>query len=326
MKQENKLLKNIAILIVPALVLLFGALTVSAQSKPKVCGSVEKFNETGRWQDLPGCTDEFDTSNQTSARSLMSRAKNSCREFFETWEKGDLDHIKSTGGDCTGLIVYAKEYWDSDPQLVRAKPSYEAMKRTVDKYFEWLPMVENLVQRYFYAMTYLEEARKKGDIGTAEIAQDDVKSLKNALRDAAEKGVPENTIIPGIGTFPAATIAEIKSKLNSYTKEADSSMTEAVDRDNAKWAPFTKLLSGDRLKFFNESYRGGTNVFGRGGQYLDTPEEFDTAPVMCTRTWGRNGIYETWRVDCWSFSGDRQVSGPRSRSGYGTNTPATAYQ
>src|SRR5215203_1086364 len=308
MKHKNKTLKNIAILLVPAMVLFLGALTTKAQNKPKICGSVEKFNETGRWQDLPGCTDEFDTSNQTSAKSLMSRAKNSCREFFETWEKGDLDHIKSTGGDCTALIDYAKEYWDADPQLVKAKPSYAAMKRTVDKYFEWLPFIESLVQRYFYAMTYLEEARQKGDITTAGISKGFVKDLKNSLKEAEEKNVPDNTIIPGIGVIPPATIAEIKSKLNSYTKQADDSKIDAVNADNAKWEPFTKLLTGDRLKFFNSTYRAGSNVFGRGGTYLDKPEQFDTATVMCTRTWGRNGIYETWRTDCYSFSGDRQVS------------------
>lgn len=326
MKNENKLLRNIAILIIPALLLLFGSLTASAQSKPKVCGSVEKFNETGRWQDLPGCTDEFDTSNQTSAKSLMSRAKNSCREFFETWEKGNMDYIKSTGGDCTGLIVYAKEYWDSDPQLVKAKPAYEAIKRTVDKYFEWLPFINNLVQRYSYAMTYLEEAKKKGDIGTADISSDFVKDLKAALREAEENGVPDNAIIPGIGAVKSATIAEIKSNLNSYFKQANDTKIEAVEADRLKWEPYTKLLSGDRLKFFNETHRGGTKVFGRGGTILYEPADFDKAPVMCTRTWGRSGIVETWRVDCWSFSGDRQVSGPRSRSGYGTNTPASAFQ
>jgi hypothetical protein len=326
MKYIHKSLKNIAILIVPALILFFGALSANAQTKQKICGSVEKFNETGRWQDLPGCTDEFDTSDQTSAGSLMSRAKNSCREFFETWEKGDLDHIKSTGGDCTGLIIYAKEYWDSDPQLVRAKPAYQRIKATVDKYFEWLPFVESLVQRYFYAMTYLEEARKKGDIGTADISSDFVKDLKNSLKEAEEKQVPDNTIIPGIGAIPSATIAEIKSKLNSYFKQANETKIEAVEADRLKWEPYTKLLSGDRLKFFNETHRSGTKVFGRGGTILWEPGDFDKAAVMCTRTWGRNGIFETWRVDCWSFSGDRQTSGPRSRSGYGTNTPASAFQ
>jgi hypothetical protein len=326
MKDENKLLTNIAILLLPAMFLLFGSLSAPAQSSQPVCGSLEKFNETGRWQDLPGCTDQFDTSNQTSAKSLMSRAKNSCREFFETWEKGDLDHIKSTGNDCTGLIVYAGEYWDSDPQLVKAKPAYLAMKRTVDKYFEWLPTIESLVQRYFYAITYLEEAKSKGDIGTADISSDFVKDLKNSLKEAEEKQVPDDTFIPGIGAVKSATIAEIKANLNSYFKQANETKIDAVEADRLKWEPYTKLLSGDRLKFFNESYRGGTRVFGRGGTALQSPEAFDKAPVMCTRTWGRSGIVETWRVDCWSFSGDRQVSGPRSQSGYGNYSPASAFQ
>jgi hypothetical protein len=101
-------------------------------------------------------------------------------------------------------------------------------------------------------------------------------------------------------------------------------MEAAVEIDNAKWEPYTKLLAGDRLKFFNETYRIGTNVYGRGGKYLDKPEQFDTAPVMCTETNGKSGILDTWTVKCYSFSGDRQTGGPRVKSGYG-NTPNSAF-
>jgi hypothetical protein len=44
--------------------------------------------------------------------------------------------------------------------------------------------------------------------------------------------------------------------------------------------------------------------------------------AMCLHS----GMVETWRVNCYSFRGDHQIGGPRTRSGYGNNTPASAYQ
>ena len=60
-------------IILSAFLLLVVSATGFAQQK--ICGSVEKFNQTHRWQDLPGCTDNSDYSNQTGARTLMSRSR-----------------------------------------------------------------------------------------------------------------------------------------------------------------------------------------------------------------------------------------------------------
>ena len=328
-KEYAKRLTNAALMLIACLIVVPSGLR-QAHARfnvdEPVCGNIEKFTQTHRWEDLPGCTEGKDYSNPTSAAMLMSRAKSSCGEFFELWKKGDLDHIKSNATGCSSFLFGAERYWSSDPELVRAKPAFDEMSRRVEQYLGWLPLVENLAQRYFYAMTFLEEAGKKGDLTTADVAQGTVKNLKTALAEAQQQNVPEDFIVPGIGTVRAATIGDIKLKLDSYVKQAANSMTDAVNADNAKWEPFTKLLSGDRLRFFNQTYRGGSNVFGRGGQYLDTPAEFASAPVMCTRTWGHSGIFETWRVDCYSFRGDRRISGPRSQSGLGTNTPSSAYR
>src|SRR5690349_11364028 len=40
-----------------------------------VCGSLERFNQSHRWQDLPGCTERRDYSNPRSAVTLLGRAK-----------------------------------------------------------------------------------------------------------------------------------------------------------------------------------------------------------------------------------------------------------
>jgi hypothetical protein len=242
-----------------AFVLAAGAIGASAQQK--VCGSVDKFNQTHRWQDLPGCTDNSDYSNQTGARTLMSRAKGQFKDFFETWEKGDWDHLKSNS-NCTAYDFNAESYWNSDAELIRAKPAYDELRRTVERYMEWLPDLQNLWQRYFYAMTYIAEA-KKGDMSYAKMAVDFSKDLQKAIAGVQSKGVLDELIMPASGTIPAQTLGEIKSKLSTYLGEANNSLKIAIDVDNAKWEPFTKLLTGDRLKFFNDSYRGGSNVFGR---------------------------------------------------------------
>lgn len=290
-----------------------------------ICGSLERFNQSHRWQDLPGCTERRDYSNPRSAVTLLGRAKDAFKDFFETWEKGDLDHVNSYAGGCIAYMNGADDTWDSDPDLVRARPAYDEMKRKVEQYLEWLPMMNELFQRYFYAMTWLGES-KNGEMQSAEMAVREAKSLKDAIAKVQQKNVPDDFLIPGSGKIPAATIAEIKAKLASYLSQADNSMTEARRIDDAKWESFTRLLGGDRLRFFNETYRIGTNVYGRSGRYLATPQEFAAAPVMCTKTWGHSGVVETWRVNCYSFRGSRQVSGPRTRSGYGNNTPASAYQ
>jgi hypothetical protein len=290
-----------------------------------ICGSVQKFNQTHRWQDLPGCTEKRDHSNPTSAVTLLGRAKDAFKDFFETWEKGDMDHVDSYAGGCLVYTNGADDEWNSDPELVRAKPAFDEMKRKVERYLEWQPMVSELFQRYFYAMTWLGEA-KNGELDSAAMAVREAKSLQKTIAEVQQKSVPDDFLIPGSGQIPAATIGEIKTRLASYLNQADSSMTEARKIDDAKWEPYTKFLTGDRLKFFNETYRIGTNVYGRGGKYLDTPAQFDSAPVMCTRSTGHSGLVETWRVNCYSFSGDRQVGGPRTHSGYGNTAPASAFQ
>ena len=309
-----------------ATVLYFcGGLPVLGATNDPVCGSLERFNQTHRWQDLPGCTEKRDYSDPRSAVTLLGRAKDAFKDFFETWEKGDMDHVDSYAGGCIAYMNGADDTWNSDPELLRAKPAYDEMKRKVEKYLEWHPLVSEVFQRYFYAMTWLGEA-KDGKLDSADMALREAKSLQNIIAQVQQKNVPDDFLIPGSGQIPAATIGEIKAKLASYLNQADSSMTTAKKIDDEKWAPYTKFLTGDRLKFFNETYRIGTNVYGSGGKYLDKPEQFDTAPVMCTKTWGHSGLVETWRVNCYSFRGDKQIGGPRTRSGYGNNTPASAYQ
>jgi hypothetical protein len=305
------------------MILLPGIFSMIHAQEP-VCGSPERFNQTGRWQDLPGCTDERDYANPTSAKTLLGRAKDAFKGFFEAWERGEIDEADSYAAGTVEFMNGADEEWNSDPQLVRAKPAYEKMKRTVEQYLQWKPLVDDLFQDYMKAMMWLDKA-KNGELDDAKTGLMFVRGLQNTIVRVQQKSVPDTFLIPGSGEIRAATIGEIKTRISVYLRQADSSMENAVAIDNAKWEPYTKFLSGERLKYFNETYRIGTNVYGRGGKYLDKPEEFDAAAVMCTMTNGREGILDTWKVTCYSFQGDKRVGGARVKSGYGTSAPNSAF-
>ncbi|HLM01039.1 MAG TPA: hypothetical protein VK400_08270 [Pyrinomonadaceae bacterium] len=310
-------------------VLMFGfSLAAKAQEdsgEPEpVCGSVERFNQTGRWQDLPGCTGERDYENPVADATLLGRAKDAFKDFFEAWETGEVDRAESHAGGCLGYMNGADAEWNSNPALVKAKPAYERMKKTVEQYLKWKPLVGDLFQDYVKTMTWIDESAKSGDLDDAETAVRFAGDLRKTIAEAQRQNVPDSFLIPGSGEIKAATVGEIKTRLAAVTRQADGSMENAVAVDNAKWEPYTKFLSGDRLRYFNETYRIGTNVYGRGGKYLDKPEQFDAAPVMCTRTSGRSGIYETWKATCYSFQGDKKVGGARVKSGYGS-APNSAF-
>jgi hypothetical protein len=289
-----------------------------------ICGSVEAFQKSHRWQDLPGCTEERDYENPLSAVTLLGRAKDAFKSFFENWDKGEVDEAEHAVG---GVYVYmngADDEWNSNPTLAAARPAYEEMKQKVKQYMDWAPLVKELAQSYFNTVIMIDEARKGGQSAAA-TAQSNAKSLKQVMDRATRASVPESFIVPGIGEVRPATVAEIRKMIEPLIGQANEVVRLEKEADDAKWRPYTSQLGGDRLKFFNETYRIGTNVYGLGGKYLDTPAEFRAATVMCTQTFTTDQLIERWTVRCWSFRGNNQTSGPRITRGYGS-APASAYR
>lgn len=296
----------------------------TARADDPICGSVEAFQRTHRWQDLPGCTEKRDYDDPRSAVTLLGRAKDAFKDFFENWEKGDIDEAEH---NYAGVYVYmngADDEWSANPELAAARPAYEELKRKVKQYEQWAPLVKELAQSYFNTVIMIGEARK-GAQYAAETAQRDAKELKLVMDRAQRASVPDSFIVPGIGEVKPATVAEIRKMIEPLIGQANEVVQREKDADDAKWLPFTSQLAGDRLKFFNETYRGGTNVYGAGGKYLDTPAEFRTATVMCTETFTTDQLIERWSVRCWTFRGNSQVSGPRITRGYG-HAPPSAYR
>jgi hypothetical protein len=320
----RSLFSGILLILVVMLVALMNAAAASAQSEP-ICGSLEAFNRTHRWQDLPGCTENRDYSDGRSPVTLFGRAKDAFKDFFENWDKGEIDAAQSAAGGALSYMNGADDTWASDPQLAAARPAYDEMRNKVRQYMEWSPLVEDLAQQYFKTVTWIGEARKGVD-GAPELAKMNALDLQKSMEKASAANVPDSFIVPGIGEVKPATVAEIKQMIAPFIGQANAEVDKAQAAEEAKWRPYTSLLAGDRLKFFNETYRGGTNVYGTGGKYLDTPEEFRTATVMCTRSYTTDKVIEQWRVRCWSFRGNAQVSGPRVTTGYGSTAPPSAFR
>jgi hypothetical protein len=320
----RSLFSGILLILAVMLVALATATAASAQSEP-LCGSVEAFNRTHRWQDLPGCTENRDYSDGLSSVTLFGRAKDAFKDFFENWDKGEIDAAQSAAGGALSYMNGADDTWSSNPELVAARPAYDEMRNKVRQYMEWAPLVEDLAQQYFKTVTWIEEARK-GVNDAPGLARSSALELQQSMQKAASANVPDSFIVPGIGLVKPATVAEIKQLIAPFIGQANAEVEKEKAAEEAKWRPYTSLLGGDRLKFFNETYRTGTNVYGLGGKYLDTPEEFRTATVMCTRSYTTDKIIEQWRVKCWSFRGNAQASGPRVQTGYGTTAPASAFR
>ena len=302
---------------------LFSVAARGADEVP-ICGSVEAFQRTHRWQDLPGCTEKRDYENQLSAITLLGRAKDAFKDFFENWDKGDIDNAEHALGGALSYMNGAEDEWASNPELVAARPAYDEMRAKVKQYEQWAPLVKELAQSYFNTVIMIDEA-KKGAPDAAKTAQMNARGLKQVMEKAARAGVPQTFIVPGIGEVEPASVAEINKMIEPLIGQANEVVQREKEADDAKWLPFTSQLGGDRLKYFNETYRIGTNVYGLGGKYLDTPEEFRSATVMCTESSTTDRLIERWTVKCYSFRGDRQVSGPRITRGYG-NVPSSAYR
>src|SRR5215210_7175616 len=164
---------------------------VAARADEPICGSVESFQRSHRWQDLPGCTEKRDYDDPVSAVTLLGRAKDAFKAFFENWEKGDIDEAEH---NYAGVYVYtsgADEDWNTNPELKAARPAYEEMKQKVKQYEQWSPLVRELAESYFKAVVMIEEARK-GAQYAAETAQRDAQELKQVMDRAGRANVPES--------------------------------------------------------------------------------------------------------------------------------------
>jgi len=190
---------------------------------------------------------------------------------------------------------------------------------------EWKPVLREVAQAYYNASTWIRETRAGRKEGP-EMAKMFCGELKTKVDRAIAAKVPESFVIAGSGETKPATLAEIKTLIAPYLTEANKAVDQQSAAEEAKWQPYTSLLEGDRLKYFNDNYRKGVNVYGPGGRYLEKPADFQKATVMHTYTVNKEGLVPRWEVTGRRFKGNKLVGAPIIRNGVGDRPPASAYK
>jgi len=308
------------------LVLWFLSVTGSSQAQHQpICGSLKKFNETHQWQDLPGCTEKRDYSNDLSPVSLLGSAKDHFANFFRAWDSGEFGNVTTYANDCYGFInSYNADAWNSERELAAARPAYEEMKKKVKQYMDWLPILNDVAQAY-YSTASRFEAMQKGENRNSDLAQTFARQLQDGLKRAAAANVPDSSVILGVGSAKTATIAELREMLPSFLGEADKAVDQAKAEEEAAYEPFRNALSRDKLALYNKRLKI-YQVYGAGGRRLKTPEDYQTSPVWCTSGVNRNSIIPMWEVACWHFKGMDKVGDVVNKTGQGENAPASAFR
>ena len=300
------------------------------------CGSVEKFNQTKRWEDLPGCAgyENYDDENRTAL--ILAKTKKRFQEFFSTWvveeeygnpRTGVADAYNSEVRNFTAESDAAR--WRSDPQLIAARPAFDEMKRIVEQHLalkDSFPLIKKLGSSFGTAKPLIEQIVGKnveeGGRG-AEFSAVFVKELQEDLAKAVAAGVPDTTVITSYKDR-TYTLGEIKADANRIV----ATRTDAADKFKAaeeeKWRPFTSVLKGDRLAHFNR-YRDSYEFRGVGGRILKTPADFQRTPIMAVLSLDDNGLVIRWDVTIWRFQGDRLV-GKQTKTGWGRTAPSSAYR
>ena len=109
----------------------------------------------------------------------------------------------------------------------------------------------------------------------------------------------------------------------SVRDAATKQTTSDVAAEEAQYEPFRALLSGDKLRVYND--RKKYKIYTTSGKYLRTPESYRDANIWCTVGVNRDGILPMWDMSCWRFKGMTQVGSVINKSGTGEDPPSSAF-
>jgi hypothetical protein len=128
----------------------------------------------------------------------------------------------------------------------------------------------------------------------------------------------------------ALTLAEAKAKICDEMAAAGQGVVDAEKaKEEAKKAPFRKVLTGDKLGVLENLW--GDTFYGVGGTILDTPEALQGASVwfgvLSHDEVDDAGITRThWIVRKYVFSGDKLTGPATDRSGCCDEPSSSDYQ
>lgn len=306
-----------------------GGLTSSFWQKGP-CGSVEKFNQTKRWEDLPGCADYENYDDENKTAMILAQTKRKFREFFTEWIVEEEFGNANTGVTFTyntSIRNFIKEgeeaRWRTDPQLVAARPAFEEMKSIVEQHLalkDSFPLIRELGSN-FSSARFRTDALVKAEGKDSELADVYLKGLQEALAKVVTAGVPDSIVVTSHADR-TYTLGEIKAEVSKIAGTQKASGDQFKAAEEARWRPFTSVLKGDRLMLFNK-YR--LILQGIGGKMLETPESFKATPIMAKYTVDESGIAHRWNMTIWRFRGD-QIIATQTKSGWGSDPPSSAFR
>jgi hypothetical protein len=306
----------------------FAVTSLAQEEDPFVCGSAEKFKETKRWHDLPGCIELNAADYDHPARIILSRAKKEYRDFFSEWTRGGEHALSGAVSSYESGIkkIYQNDNWDSDPGLTAAKPSYDEMKRISEGHLavkDSYPLISELSDTVgtldSFSISLIQREGKDPDATLFAL-----KNANAAMIKVVAAGLPDWLIIRySWKSKSLQSLGEVKADLESTGSVVNKLARSTKAADEAKWKPYTDVLKGDRLKLFNK-YEVGT-LQGVGGRMLRTPADFRTAPFYAKYTNGTSGILNRWNMTIWRFRGDKIIA-TETRSGWGDDPPSSAFR
>ena len=310
-------------------------ISVPAQTD-SVCGSVEKFNQTNRWEDLPGCSEYENWDDANKTKMILAKTKRRFERFFTEWV------VESEFGTASSGIPYVyrdeiKNFiddadharWQSDPELIAARPAFEKMRSIAEQYLALqpqYPLIKAVQQDFGTAKPQIDQMAGK-DVNEAGRAANSatmfVKGLEESVAKASAAGVPDSTLITIYEKRPY-TLADIRAETKRIVAARGTAVEKFAAAEEAKWRPFKSVLKGDRLAHFDR-YKDSYEFRGVGGRILRTPADFQTTPIMAVLSVDDNGIVNRWSVTVWRFQGNKLI-GKQTKTGWGSAAPSSAYR
>jgi hypothetical protein len=153
--------------------------------------------------------------------------------------------------------------------------------------------------------------------------------IEVALKKAKEKMLPENAII-GYGTteVPYSTIADLRKRWPGWRKYFEAAAAQLYKERQAEIEPYLKLLSGDKLKLFNEYFgtpQSGLMCFGENGKVLTTPKEYANSKIWASVSSPRGFLQPHWEVLIFYFDGMSLIN-KTTTQGIGLQPPAGVFK
>ena len=154
-------------------------------------------------------------------------------------------------------------------------------------------------------------------------ALEDGQTCINKIDEALAKGLAASTVVE---THKGnMTISEAREMCVSARDAGQKVFGDLTAAEEAQYEPFRKVLSGDKLRIYNDRLKK-YKLYGAGGRVLKTPEDYRDAALWCTTGVDRDGIVPIWSVDCWHFKGMAMVGSVTSKTGEGDEAPSSAFR